>query len=137
MRIQPSLQAIPEVLMKYIVIIDDSITIRSSVEFTLKSLGYPIKQCENGDDAIKKIKELKDSGNEISLCITDVNMPVMDGITFVKHFRTTDKFTPVLMLTTESEDNKIQSGKDAGASGWLVKPFKSDQLINVVNKLLK
>ena len=123
--------------MKYIVVIDDSITIRTSVKFTLKSLGYAIKQAENGDDALKKIRELKDSGNDLSLCITDVNMPVMDGITFVKEFRKTDKFTPVLMLTTESEDSKVQTGKDAGASGWLVKPFKAEQLTNVVKKLVK
>ena len=123
--------------MKFLMTIDDSITIRKSVEFALKDLGYNIVQAENGSEALDKIGELKKEGNDVALCIVDVNMPVMDGITFVKEFRKTDKFTPILMLTTESEESKIMSGKEAGASGWLVKPFQSEQLVNVVEKLVR
>lgn len=123
--------------MKYIFLVDDSITIRASIQFTVKKLGWETHEAENGSDALKKIEELKRNGHEIALYITDVNMPVMDGITFVKELRKKDRFTPVLFLTTESDDSKIQAGKEAGASGWLVKPFKSDQLINVVNRLIK
>ncbi len=123
--------------MKYILLVDDSVTIRTSVEFTIKKLGWPIMGAENGVDALKKVKEIKASGDDLALCIVDVNMPVMDGITFVKELRKTDRFTPVLMLTTESVDSKIQEGKAAGASGWLIKPFKSEQLINVVQKLIR
>ncbi len=122
--------------MKYIIIVDDSLTIRTSVEYALKKLGFPIRQAENGADAIQKIQDLKNSGEDLILCITDVNMPVMDGITFVQELRKNDKFTPVLMLTTESEDKIIQAGKEAGASGWLVKPFQSEQLTNIVKKLI-
>ena len=123
--------------MKYLMTIDDSITIRKSVEFALKDLGYKIEQAENGSEALQKIGDLKKGGDDVALCIVDVNMPVMDGITFVKEFRKSDKFTPILMLTTESEEGKIASGKEAGASGWLVKPFQSEQLVNVVEKLVK
>ena len=123
--------------MKYIMTIDDSMTIRASVEFTIKDLGYKIAQAENGSDALQKIDEIKKSGDDIALCIVDVNMPVMDGITFVKEFRKTDKFTPLLMLTTEAEEDKIKAGREAGASGWLVKPFQAKQLLGVVTKLIR
>jgi two-component system, chemotaxis family, chemotaxis protein CheY len=123
--------------MKYIVVIDDSITIRTSIEYTLKNLEWPVLQAENGADALSKINEIKVNGDTIAMCITDVNMPIMDGITFVKELRKSDKFCPILMLTTESDNSKIQEGKEAGASGWLIKPFKSEQLVNVVKKLAK
>jgi two-component system, chemotaxis family, chemotaxis protein CheY len=122
--------------VKYIILIDDSPTIRTSSEYALKRLGYPIKHAENGADGLKKIQDIKNSGEDIALCITDVNMPIMDGITFVRELRKNDKFTPVLMLTTESDKKIIQSGKEAGASGWLVKPFQSEQLSDLVKKLI-
>lgn len=122
---------------KYILIIDDSPTIRISVEFAIKDLGYMLQQAENGIDALEKVKEINDKGGEISLCITDINMPQMDGITFINEFRKENKFTPIIVLTTETEDNKIQEGKSAGASGWIVKPFQPVDLLNVVNRFLK
>ncbi len=69
--------------------------------------------------------------------IVDINMPQMDGITFIKKFRENDKFTPVIVLTTEAEEEKIQEGKNAGASGWVIKPFKAEQLQSVVKKFLR
>lgn len=123
--------------MKHIVIIDDSPTIRTSVEYTLKDLGYGMVHAENGLDALNKIKDLSDKGEEIAMCIVDINMPQMDGITFIKKFRENDKFTPVIVLTTEAEEEKIQEGKKSGASGWMIKPFKAEQLQSVVHKFLR
>jgi len=123
--------------MKNIMIIDDSLTIRTSVEFALKELGYPMELAENGSDALQKVKGIKSRGEDVALCIVDINMPVMDGITFISEFRKLDRFTPILVLTTESEEQKIKAGKSAGASGWMVKPFKNQDMIAVVQKLIK
>ncbi len=122
---------------KYIMIIDDSPTIRVSVELALKQLGFPIKQAENGRDALDKVAEIKKAGDEIVLCLSDINMPVLNGIEFITEFRSSDKFTPVIVLTTEAEKDIIQKGKDAGASGWIIKPFQADDLINVVKRFVK
>lgn len=123
--------------MKYILVIDDSPTIRTSVEYTLKDFGYGIVHAENGVDALNKIKDLSDKGEAIAMCIVDINMPQMDGITFINRFRENDKFTPVIVLTTEAEMGKIQEGRKAGASGWMIKPFKAEQLQAVVHKFLR
>ncbi|MFW6365480.1 MAG: response regulator [Spirochaetota bacterium] len=123
--------------MKNIVVIDDSPTIRTSVQFALKKLGHTIKQAENGLKGLEVVDDIMGSGEEIALCVVDINMPEMDGISFVKEFRTRDKFTPILVLTTESEESKMKEGKQAGASGWMVKPFKPNDLINVVQKLIR
>jgi two-component system chemotaxis response regulator CheY len=126
-----------EVRMKNIMIVDDSLTIRTSVEFALKDLGYPMELAENGSDALQKVKGIKARGDDVALCIVDINMPVMDGIAFITEFRKLDRFTPILVLTTESEEHKIKEGKSAGASGWMVKPFKNQDMIAVVQKLIK
>ncbi len=123
--------------MTHIVVIDDSPTIRTSVEYSIKSLGHAISHAENGDDALKKISALKKAGDDLKLCICDINMPVMDGISFIKEFRKTDKFTPVLVLTTESEQDKIKLGKEAGASGWIIKPFQPSELIKIVERFVR
>lgn len=122
---------------KVIMVIDDSPTIRVSVEMALKQLGHTIKQAENGQDALEKIKEFKKAGEEIALCLTDINMPIMNGIEFITEFRKIDKFTPVVVLTTEAEKDIIQKGKEAGASGWIIKPFQAEDLINVVKRFVK
>ena len=122
---------------KCIMIVDDSATIRASVAIVLKELGLPVEEAANGEDALKKMQDIKNADRDIALCITDVNMPVMDGITFVKEFRKSDKFTPILMLTTESGKNMIDEGKQAGASGWIIKPFKTEQFLSAVRKLVK
>jgi two-component system chemotaxis response regulator CheY len=124
-------------MAKYIMIIDDSPTIRISVEFAIRNLGFSLQHAENGIDAMEKVRAIKAKGDEIVMCITDINMPQMDGIGFIKEYRAIDKFSPIIVLTTESEDNKIKEGKLAGASGWIVKPFQPTDLINVVKKFLK
>ncbi len=124
-------------MKRYILIIDDSPTIRVSVELAIKELGFPVKQAENGQDALDKIDEIKKAGGEIALCISDINMPVMNGIDFIIEFRKDDKFTPIVVLTTEAEKEMIQKGKSSGASGWIIKPFQADDLINVVKRFVK
>ena len=124
-------------MSKYIMVIDDSPTIRVSVELALKQLGLMIKQAENGQDALDKISEIKNNGDEIVLCLSDINMPVLNGIEFITEFRKVDKFTPIVVLTTEAEKDIIQKGKEAGASGWIIKPFQAEDLLNVVKRFVK
>lgn len=119
--------------MSLILTVDDSTSMRQMVAFTLKGAGYEVAEAEDGQKALDTAK-----GKKFDLVITDVNMPVMDGITFIKHLRSEPnyKFTPILMLTTESASDKKAEGKAAGATGWIVKPFNPDQLLAVVKKVL-
>lgn len=117
-----------------LLIIDDSVSMRQLVSFALKDAGYDVITAENGKDALNKL-----NGTKVDMVITDLNMPEMDGITFIKNFRTLPgyRFTPIVMLTTESQESKKQEGKSAGASGWIVKPFTPQQLAEVVKKFVK
>lgn len=119
--------------MALILTVDDSASMRQMVAFTLKGAGYDVVEAEDGQKALAASKTKK-----FDLVITDVNMPVMDGITFIRHLRTEAnyKYTPILMLTTESSADKKGEGKAAGATGWIVKPFNPDQLLTVVKKVL-
>ena len=118
---------------KMILIVDDSATIRQVVGMTLKGAGYEVMEASDGKDALKKL-----DGKKINLIISDVNMPNMDGITFVKEAKklANYKFTPVIMLTTESQDSKKQEGQAAGAKAWVVKPFQPEQMLAAVAKLI-
>lgn len=120
-------------MAKNILIVDDSASLREVVAIALKNAGYNVIQAENGQDALNKL-----AGDKLHLIISDVNMPVMDGISFVKAVKQDPnyKFTPIMMLTTESEDDKKQQGKAAGAKAWLVKPFQPDTLLDAVSKLV-
>lgn len=115
-----------------IMVVDDSASIRQLVGFTLKNAGYDVVEASDGRDAVSKL-----SGNRVGMLITDLNMPNMDGIELVRKVRgdASHKFIPIIMLTTESQDAKKQEGKAAGATGWIVKPFKPDQLLAVVKKV--
>lgn len=117
-------------------VVDDSTSMRQMVSFTLKDAGFTVIEAGNGQEALDKITSA--SGGKVDLIITDLNMPVMDGLTFIKNARTcpTVKFTPILMLTTESGENRKAEGKAVGATGWIVKPFQPDQLIRVIQKVL-
>lgn len=123
--------------MNHIMIIDDSPTVRKVIEYTLQDMDYKIVHAGNGSDGLKKIEELKKKNNQLSLCFVDINMPVMDGITFVKEFRKKDRFTPIVILTTEGSSDKIKEGKEAGASAWILKPFKPDIVLDTIKKLIK
>lgn len=119
--------------MANILAVDDSSSMRQMVSFTLKGAGHNVVEAVDGQDALNKAKS-----QQFDLVVTDVNMPVMDGITFIKNLRgeANYKFTPMLMLTTESAADKKAEGKAAGATGWIVKPFNPDQLLNTINKVL-
>jgi two-component system chemotaxis response regulator CheY len=114
-------------------VVDDSVSIREMVAFTLKAAGFTVIQGGNGQEGLTKL----DQGTA-DIVITDLNMPVMDGITFIRNVRTRAKhrFTPILMLTTESQEVKKQEAKTAGATGWIVKPFNPEQLLKVIAKVL-
>jgi len=120
-------------------VVDDSATLRASVKFSLTEAGYGVEEAINGRDALQKLQELQAKGNSVSLIISDINMPEMDGITFVKEVKRTMafRFIPVLILTTESQESMKLEGKNAGAAGWLVKPFSNDQLVDVVKKFVR
>lgn len=119
--------------MAKILAVDDSASMRQMVAFTLKGAGHDVTEADNGKVALDIAKT-----KQFDLVISDVNMPVMDGITLIKELRTLAdyKFTPMLMLTTESGDDKKQQGKSVGATGWIVKPFNPDQLLATINKVL-
>jgi len=118
---------------KTILIVDDSSSVRQVVGITLRCAGYDVLEGRDGRDALSLLK-----GQKVHLIISDVNMPNMDGISFVKAVkqRSEYRFTPVVMLTTESQDAKKAEGKAAGAKAWVVKPFLPEALVNVVQMLV-
>lgn len=120
-------------MAKTILIIDDSISLRQVVSIALKNAGYEVIEACDGKDALTKL-----TGQKIHLMICDVNMPNMDGISFLKAVREHSgyKFTPVIMLTTEAGEEKKKEGQAAGARAWVVKPFKPEQLLVAVSKLI-
>jgi two-component system chemotaxis response regulator CheY len=120
-------------MSKSILAVDDSTSMRQMVAFTLKGAGYQVTEAADGQQALDIAKT-----KGFDLVLSDVNMPVMDGIALIKHLRTLPnyKFTPILMLTTEAGTSKKMEGKSAGATGWIVKPFNPDQLLNTVKRVL-
>jgi two-component system chemotaxis response regulator CheY len=120
-------------MAKSALVVDDSMAVRQLVSFTLKEAGFEVREGSNGQEALDQLEKGK-----VDLIITDLNMPVMDGITFIRNVRSrpANKFTPVLLLTTESQAEKKQEGKAAGATGWLVKPFHPQKLMDVIAKVL-
>lgn len=122
--------------MKTIFAVDDSATIRASLEYTLSKADFKVELAVDGVNALEILENYSDN---IDLFIFDVNMPNMDGITLLKSIRKIQKFkfTPVFFLTTESQEAKKLEGKNAGATGWIVKPFKPDVLISTLERFLK
>jgi len=120
--------------MKKILAVDDSASMRQMVGFTLKKAGFDVIEAKDGSEALEIAK-----GESFDAVISDVNMPVMDGITLIRELRALPayKFTPMLMLTTESGLDKKTEGKAAGATGWIVKPFNPDQLLAVIKKVIR
>ena len=122
-------------MAKTIMVVDDSASIRQVMNLTLKKAGYDVIEACDGLDAIGKL----DGGSQrVNLIVCDVNMPNMDGISFLKSLKEKQnhRFTPVIMLTTESQESKKQEGKAAGAKAWVVKPFKPEQMLEAVSKLI-
>ena len=119
--------------MSKILVVDDSKTMQESIQFFLEENDYEVKTANNGQEGLDA-----SNADKYDLIITDINMPVMDGITFIQEVRKTvnGKFVPILVLTTESQGSMINKGKEAGATGWIVKPFQKDKLIKAVKKVL-
>lgn len=120
-------------MSKTVMIVDDSASVRQVVAIALKGAGYEVLDACDGKDALTKL-----DGRKIHLIISDVNMPNLDGIGFVKQVKAhpSYKFTPVIMLTTESAAEKKQRGQEAGAKAWIVKPFQPQQMLDAVAKLV-
>ena len=118
-------------MAKTILIVDDSASIRQVVGLTLKGAGYDVVDAVDGRDALGKL-----DGRKLHLVISDINMPNMDGISFVKEMkaRPAYKFTPVIMLTTEGSEARKRDGQMAGAKAWVVKPFQPAQMLDAVSK---
>jgi len=120
-------------MSKTILIVDDSITIRQTLALTLRSAGYDIEEACDGKDALSKL-----DGRKYQLIISDVNMPVMDGISFAQAVKQLPayRFTPVVMLTTVADESKKAAGKAAGVRAWVTKPFQPPALLDAVAKLV-
>jgi two-component system chemotaxis response regulator CheY len=119
-------------MTKTILTVDDSKTIREMVGFTLKGAGYNVLEAEDGVQGINVVK-----ANKVDAIITDLNMPNMNGLDMIRAIRTNPAYisVPILMLTTEGDANKKVEGKNAGATGWIVKPFQPEKLVEVVKKV--
>ena len=113
--------------------VEDSTSLREMITFTLKEAGYEVSQASDGRDAMTKL-----NGTSVDLVITDLNMPNMNGIELTRNLRQTPshRFVPIVFLTTESQMQKKEAAREAGATAWIVKPFKPDQLLQVVKKVI-
>ncbi|MCE3226849.1 MAG: putative response regulator receiver protein [Bacteroidetes bacterium] len=118
-----------------ILVIDDSESIREVITVGLQSSGYNVIKGINGADGLEQLRQ----SQGIDLVITDLNMPVMDGISFVKEVRkdANYRFLPIIVLTTESQETKKQEAREAGATAWIIKPFSKEKLVNVIKKIVR
>jgi two-component system chemotaxis response regulator CheY len=119
--------------MANVLTVDDSVSLRKLVAHTLTSAGHQVTEASNGAEGLEAAKV-----KTFNLIISDINMPVMDGLTFIKHVRVLAayKFIPILVLTTEMDPAKKKIAKESGATGWLVKPFDPEQLLTTIRKVL-
>jgi two-component system, chemotaxis family, chemotaxis protein CheY len=120
-------------MSKTIMVVDDSNSVRQLIRFSLTNAGYSLLEASDGQDALTTLKDIR-----ADMVITDLNMPCMNGISLIKELRALPayKFTPIVMLTTESQMNVVREGKAAGATGWIVKPFDPENLVNLVKKII-
>jgi two-component system, chemotaxis family, chemotaxis protein CheY len=116
-----------------VLIVDDSMTIRKLVSKVVLAAGFEVLEAGNGKEALERLQ-----GRAVDLVITDLNMPVMDGLEFIRAVREdeTRKFTPVVFLTTEIDETKKEQAREAGATGWIVKPFHPDKVMTLVRRIL-
>jgi two-component system chemotaxis response regulator CheY len=121
-------------MKRKILIVDDSESMREVIASGLETSGFDVIKGINGEDGLKRLRSI----DYADLIITDLNMPVMDGITFLKEVRKDKvyKFIPVIILTTESQETKKQEAKNAGATGWIIKPFSKEKLVTVIKKII-
>ncbi len=120
--------------MKTIMTVDDSASMRQMVSLVLRGAGYAVVEAADGADGLSKL-----GGQDLGLVLSDINMPNMDGLEFTRRIRAMPqyKFVPIVLLTTESHPEKKQEGKAAGATAWIVKPFNPEQLLTVVQKVMR
>jgi two-component system chemotaxis response regulator CheY len=120
-------------MAKKVMTVDDSASVRQMVSLTLQRAGHDVIEASDGKEALNKL-----TGQPVHMIITDLNMPNMDGYEFIKATRSKPEYrcVPIIMLTTESQGEKVRKGKEVGATGWIVKPFKPDELLAVVKKVL-
>lgn len=123
-------------MAKTILVVDDSVSLRRVVALALSNAGYEVIEAGDGVDGLATLE--KQGSKKVHLIISDVNMPRMDGIEFVTQLKqkTAFKFTPVIMLTTEGDDEVKHAGRAAGAKAWIIKPFNPAQMLNAVTKLI-
>ena len=121
-------------MAKKILVVDDSAIMRQLISAPIQDAGFDVLPAENGKDALAKLQ-----GTKVDMVLTDLNMPEMDGIELIKNLRAKPehKFTPIVLITTEFQEAKRKAGREAGATGWIVKPFQSQNLMDVVNKFVK
>ena len=121
-------------MSKTIMVVDDSSSVRQMMSFTLENAGYEVVEAEDGEEALKKLLDSKN----INMIVTDLNMPNVTGLELIRSVRAKSeyKYIPIVVLTTEFHDSKKKKSKEAGATGWITKPFKPDQLIDVIKKVI-
>jgi two-component system chemotaxis response regulator CheY len=120
-------------MAKKVLIVDDSTSMRNVISMTLQGAGYDVLEAQDGQSGLTRL-----DGQKLNLIITDINMPVMDGLTFVKEVKkqAAYKFTPIIVLTTETDAAKRDVARASGAKAWVVKPFQPQQLLDAVSKLV-
>ena len=125
--------SVEEIMTKRILMVEDSPSVRQLMSFTLRGAGYEVVEANNGEEALQKF-----ATEAVDMVVTDLNMPKMDGKTLISNLRSDpqNRFLPIVMLTTEDDENKRQEVRAAGASAWISKPFKPTQLLNVVRMVL-
>lgn len=123
---------------KTILVVDDSITQVATIKYVLTNSGYDVLTGSDGNEGLEELNKANDRQETVHLIISDINMDGMDGITFIKEVRKDKKFRfiPIIVLTTEGDDDIKAEGKKAGASAWIVKPFRPDKLLGLINKFL-
>jgi len=121
-------------MKKKVLFVDDSVSIREVVKYTLESEGYEVILSDNGKNALEYL-----NGQDFSLVVTDLHMPVMDGIELIRSMRKISQYekTPLLFLTTETQLAKIMEAKEAGATGWIIKPFIPAKLLDAIIKVMR
>lgn len=125
-------------MSRTILVVDDSATLRAAVSDTLTKSGYTVHEAVNGQEGLGFLEQARAKGLTIDMIISDINMPVMGGIEFIRNVKQgPDKFIPVLILTTERDDQMKMQGRQVGAAGWLVKPFQPPVLAKVVRKFVR
>jgi two-component system chemotaxis response regulator CheY len=120
-------------MTKTIMVVDDSSSVRQMMSFTLENAGYEVVEAEDGQDALEKLV-----GSAVNMIVTDLNMPNVNGIELIRSIRSQSehKYIPIVVLTTESHESRKQESREAGATGWITKPFIPEQLIGVIKKVM-